>query len=240
MNEVLESFKNIVDSSDGGDVGTPFARSIWLFGIEPGDSKQDQEIRESGMVEISDSDYSVDTQMRWVYNKNAFKLLASIDGKAVAEWESFAHEKQPFARGSKGYFKGNLYPVASQSLATWSERSQEELGIGKEDFYDWCRKERYPEIQKLVTEHQPALIIGVGVGHRNEFAKAFFGKSASEFLVFQSMANQRIRRLYYQETNGIKLVVVPHLSPRGPYCLSSTDAIQCAGSFIADWQTDQT
>jgi len=239
MNEILKAMKNIIESSDGGDPGHLGARSIWLFGIEPGDSKADQTSRESGNTRPRDDDYSVGTQMQWVFNQNAFKLLAAIDGKSVYEFESFAKGKNPFVKGCSGYFKGNLYPVASNNLDAWSKVSQEEMGCDKKEFYEWCRKERYPEIQNFVEKFRPRLIIGVGVGHRNEFLKAFFNDGSADFLVHRSEIKQRVRRLYYKEKDGVKLVVIPHLSPRGPYCLSSYDAIQKAGEFIADWINDQ-
>jgi len=240
MNESLESMKNIVDSSDGGDLGHPGKRSIWLFGIEPGSTNADQLMVESGNSKPVDENYSIETQMTMKFNQGAFKLLAAIEGQSAREYVTFANSRRPFVKGSEGYFKGNLYPVASHDVNRWSEKSQQDIGLSKQEFYEWCRNERYPAIRRLVEQSQPKLIIGSGVGRRNEFARAFFGDNDTNFTVHNSEADHKVRRLYFQERNGVKLIIIPHLSPVGPYCLSSYEAIQNAGKFIADWMKNKT
>lgn len=76
----VENKNTFFDHCDGGDPGTPKSPSIWLFGLEPGWSKTDAKAEQLTTDCKEDLDYSVETQLGWPFNRNAFKLLAALDG----------------------------------------------------------------------------------------------------------------------------------------------------------------
>lgn len=225
--EMLEKF----DGYDSGDPGTTESPSVWLFGIEPGYSKADQ-VRDLNANVLKDQDYSLATQLQWRYNQNAFKLLAAMNGYEVEQYRKFAEKAQPFVRGCSGYFKANIYPYACNNVGEWHEYAAKETGfLDKKSYLQWCQENRLPEIKKWIDKCQPKLFIGVGNTHRDRFSLAVFGRIV-DFDVHQFAVNNHGKKIYYSSADGIKLVVIPHLSG-GRNGLNSDDSLQKAGSFIA-------
>lgn len=215
--------------SDELAAGTPTAQSIWLFGIEHGTYKSGHD--GAGAAPESD-DYSIETQRRWPYNQKAFKLLAAMKGIPVEQWREFAETHQPFVRGSKGYFKGNLFPFACHDIGHWPQDAVNETGMAeKREYQAWCRERRLPAIRSWVDEYRPAVFIGVGVGSRTDFSSAVFEGPASLNESVISAGNQT-RRVFHQISGTKKLVVIPHFS--SPSGLNSDALLQKTGEFIAD------
>ncbi|WP_198288730.1 DNA translocase FtsK [Pandoraea sp. B-6] len=215
--------------SDELAAGTPSAPSIWLFGIEHGTYKSQHD----GADPTSGSDeYSIGLQRKWPYNQKAFKLLAAMKGFSVANWSEFAETHQPFVRGSRGYFKGNLYPFACHDVGHWPQDAADETGIAdKREYQAWCRDHRLPAIRSWVEEYQPEVFIGVGIGYRADFASAVFDDLVTLNESVISARNQT-RRVFHQSAGRKKLVVVPHFS--SPSGLNSDALLQRTGEFIAD------
>jgi hypothetical protein len=218
------------DGCDGGDPGSPKYPSIWLFGIEHGvyKSRHDPAFQDTD----DDDTYSVQTQLKWPYNRNAFKLLAAIEGVAVKEFRNFAESRQPFVHQSKGYFKGNLFPFACRSVSEWPIAAKAETGMSKAQYREWCTEHHLPEIKKWVDKYQPKIFIGVGTTNRQEFSRAALGKEV-EFEVFQFPVNGHEKRIFHAKLDNRRLVVVPHLSG-SRHGLNSNESLQKAGEFIAN------
>lgn len=208
--------------------GTPSKPSIWLFGIEHGTFRSIHDPDHNGAA--TDENYSVSTQLKWPYNQKAFKLLAAIDGHSCSEYLEFAHSKQPFAKGSPGYFKGNLYPVACHSVDAWDDQAISETGFtSKKEYQSWCMQHRLPTIHAWLNEHQPRLFIGVGIRHASDFSTAVFGE-ALPLTHHQFLINNAKKNVFYRADGWRKLVVIPHFS--GPNGLNSNASIQEVGGFI--------
>jgi len=209
--------------------GTPSAPSIWLFGNEHG---KDKNPHDGTLPDIDTDQYSISTQRKWRYNQKAFKLLAAMNGYKVDDWKKFADDKQPFVKGTTGYFKGNLFPFACHDVHHWPDDNKKETGMDdKHHYQEWCRKHRIPAIRSWVEEYQPKVFIGVGIGYRDDFSRAALGNDSR--LVEDSISDgTRIRRVFYQINGKTKLVIVPHFS--SAYGLNSNALLQAAGEFIAN------
>ena len=232
---IRESMLKKFDGCDSIDPGSPESPSIWLFGIEPGWSKNDQE---SAADQKSNQDdcYSIQTQIKWPFNRNAFKLLAAMHGNgySVKTYKEFAEKFQPFVHDSKGYFKGNLYPYACNNVHEWHEYAARETGFpDKKSYLQWCSDYRFPEVKNWVDEYQPKVFIGVGSTYRADFSRAFFGE-AVELKEEIFSVNGHGKRIFYTKVAGKTLFVIPHLSG-GKNGLNSNESIRLAGEFIANF-----
>jgi hypothetical protein len=233
MNPNLASMLAKFDGCEGGDAGTPTNPSIWLFGVEPGWSKSDQARTDTPKNPLDDG-YSIETQLQWPYNRNAFKLLAAINGVLVSQFREFASKHQPFVQGSKGYFKGNLYPYACNNVGHWPQDAVEETGLtSKAEYQKWCNEHRWPTVKGWVDEHQPALFIGVGNTFRSQFASSVFGRSI-ELESHKITVNGHSKKVYFGQSDGRKLAVIPHLSG-GSNGLNSNEAIEKTGVLISNF-----
>lgn len=220
------------EGCDGGDPGSPDRPSVWLMGIEHGTFRSVHDEVHGGEV-AANPDYRVEGQLNWPYNRNAFKLLAALDGLAVTDYREFALERQIFARGSQGYFKGNLYPYASRRLTEWSESARVATGMDKGAYQVACEKDWFPVIRSWVQEYRPRLVIGVGSSFRSQFASAILGQSTS-FDQRTFDVNGYRKRMYFSLDGDTPLVIVPHISgsSRG---LNSDESLAVAGLMIREW-----
>jgi len=211
--------------SDESNAGSPECPSIWMFGIEHGETKRNQ------VPEPFTGGYSISEQLTYPYNQKAFKLLSAIEGRKVSDYKAFAEEKQPFVSGVPGYFKGNLYPFACRNVHTWPTYAALETGTNdKREYQVWCRQFRLPTLKRWIDEYGPKLFIGVGIGCRDEFVQAVFGESAS-LTEHRICVGDYQKRVFSHVSQAITLVVVPHFS--GANGLNSDDSIQQVGTLIA-------
>lgn len=225
---------------DSDNPGNPERPAVWLFGIEHGEIGTIA--NSSPSIEPVDC-YSIKTQLgfRSPFNRNAFKLLAAMNGYQVAQFRKFAEEHQPFVRRGRSenikgngnlYFKGNLYPYACKKVKIWPEDAIRETGISdKNKYQQWCLRHRFPVIKQWVDKYQPKIFIGVGITCRDEFSSAVFGRVVN-FELHQFSVNKHGKKIYFASVDGIKLVVIPHLSG-SQYGLNSDESLQEAGEFIA-------
>jgi len=219
------------DGCDGGDPGSPEAPAVWLFGIEHGTYKSRHDA--SFHTAQDDPDYSIQTQLKWPYNQKAFKLLAAIEGKEVANYREFADIYQPFVKQSKGYFKGNLYPFACRNISEWPAEAREETGLTKLEYREWCKKHHIPAIKKWIDKYQPKIFIGVGTTSKSEFVSAVFGEEI-ELNTYRFSVNGHEKQIFHAKTIERRLVIVPHLSG-SRYGLNSNESLRIAGEFIANF-----
>jgi hypothetical protein len=226
-NQILNSMLQEFDGCEGADPGSPESPAIWLFGIEPGRSISDRE--EPATYNPVLEGYTIDVQIKWPFNRNAFKLFAAINGEPVSQYREFAELNRPFVAGSKGYFKGNLYPYACNDLNEWPEDAAAATGIqSKAAYQQWCRTNRFPAIGRWIDKYRPRLFIGVGNTCKADFSSVMFGDE-QELDLHQFTTNGSTKKIYYRAEGHKRLVVIPHLS-RG---LHENAALQHAGEYIA-------
>ena len=113
------------DHWDGGDHGSPGKPSIWVFGIEYGEAPDKRSPKEGSNIDYQDIDY----QLGFRYGQNLFKLLAIMNGYPISDFKKFARQYQPFTQKSKGYYRGNLYPVPRNRNKPWDEHMKRETGF---------------------------------------------------------------------------------------------------------------
>ena len=235
-----EQFKaSIQDSTqyygcDGGDPGSPESPSIWLFGIEPGWSKKDaaqDAVPQSAADQERFARYAVDLQLEWPFNRNAFKLLAALEGHSPDAYRSFALERRPFEAGSRGYFKGNLSPIPFNNVDEWDGDAQEQTGFADRLAYEtWLQSARLPVIAAWVAKARPRLFIGTGSSRATLFGAAVQAKGLSthEFKV-----GDHVKRIHWSTDGLVNLLVIPHLSG-GPNGLNSDESILAVSEFARE------
>lgn len=215
---------------DGGLPGTEASPSIWLFGLEPGDPVDPLQ------KNLKVDGYSVETQLKWDFNKSAFRLLTVLAGKDIRESESFARQHKIFEHNSPGYFKGNLFPYPCYTLKDWNENAKNHTGFQeKKQYRKWCREARYAVIRNWINECKPRLFIGVGISCRRDFASVVF-RSNIELNKKNFDIEGRSYTIYYASENGRKLFVIPHFTNR--FKRPGTAALIEFGKFIRDHQLE--
>lgn len=222
---------------DGGDPGEPASPSIWVFGIEWGWSKKDQLTEEVGETEPVDLLYSVKSQLNWPYNRNTFKLLAAINGENPRNFREFAHSVRAFEKGSKGYFKGNIYPIPFNRVDKWDEQAVQRTGLKDKSAYQtWCKENRFSVISEWRKVHRPNLFIGVGSTFLSDFQKI---AGVEEVEKYEFTVNGHKKTIYWGKRDNLNLLVVPHLSG-SRFGLNSYKSLEEVGSFVRKRLADRT
>ncbi|MFO1243712.1 MAG: hypothetical protein U1E71_00815 [Ramlibacter sp.] len=207
---------------DGGDPGSAQFPSIWVLGIEHGIKNGVNDPSSTAPAE-SDGSYSIATQLKYRFNNNAFALLAAIFDHPVKDYINFARMKQPFVKGSKGFFKGNIYPIACSDVSSWPPEAEAETGMSKEEYRRWCDEFRLPVLASWIEEYRPQVVIGVGLMNSDQFSRAVFGRSVPLLRTDVQHGAGKTKRLMYAHVDGKKLVVVSHLSwPQSDLGLTNT------------------
>ena len=230
MDKELEEWICSFSGCDGGDINA----DTWLCGIEWGYKDATDERRteyyervlreeiEDGKVKLKE-DYNLfeDEEQEHPFNLKAKKLYASIRGE----------------EGGPGkLLKLNLSPIAFRG-----DRQDLWINNGLLEITGFEKKAEYVKalnklsrFKDITTENEPKLIIGTGVGHRNNFAESFFGCDGSEFknikIEPQSEKNKGVRNIYYLKKGETLLVVVPFLG--GPNGLNRDYLLEQVGKEI--------
>lgn len=216
---------------DGGDG----QGAVWVLGVEHGNSPNEG----SGPDAAHDGN-PIARQRTYRYNVQVFKLLAAIAGMAVQDWRGFAEREQPFVKGQRGYFKGNLYPYPCWNDLLWDAEARRETGFQSKDTYRaWCRHHRFPVLSAWIGQAAPTLIIGTGIMRVQDFVDVAFEQApVTRQNHFVEVAGRRSRFVAVQ-SNGRLLVVVPHLS--GSRLFAADATLQAAGTMIAGmWEAART
>lgn len=231
---LVSSAERFLETCEGSDIGSPESRTTWVFGIEPGWSVRDQ-ARLNADIEASreQSDiHSVETQLESPYNRNAFKLLCAMDGGAPENYLEFAKRVRPFERGSRGYFKGNLFPIPVNKLITWDEEARRDTGFeSKAEYQSWVRKVRLPLLSSKVEQHRPRVLIGTGIGSLEDFRNV---ARATEVQEHTFTVNGHKKRMFVATDGLVPLVVLPHISG-SHWGLNSNESIAKAAKVIVDY-----
>lgn len=220
-----------LDTCDGGDPGEPNRRSIWVLGIEPGWSVWDsQRVRSKDSQLLNDADsYSIDLQLKWPFNRTAFKLLAALHGADPTSYREFASKARPFERGSLGYFKGNLFPVPAHSVKDWGAAEIEKTGfLEKKEYKSWLEENRFPILRHWIEQYRPKLVIAAGLSHEADFLKLVPEYELREEVFQVNNYKKRVALAY----NGVTaMAVVPHFSG-GVNGLNSNSAVKHVAEII--------
>lgn len=222
--EVLEKFFGC--DSDERSAGNEIEQSIWLIGIEHGTFKS--EIDKTS----EDQSYSIDTQLKWSFNMKAIKLLAIVHGYEIKNYKDFAYRYEPFVKGSKGFFKGNIYPYGFNKVSAFTEEAKQKIGLNtKKEYYDWCDKNRIPVMHSWINEYHPKIVIGIGISKKEQFGQIVFGKQV-ELKEKEFIVNGHTKRFFSFVDGEKKLIVLPHFS--GRHGLNSNRSLELAGKYIKD------
>ena len=119
--KLFEKWATTYSGCDGGDIGSLNNRSIWFCGIEwgGGDEANVEALNTMFSKDMSIPPSGYDdwkNNLSWIFNWQAVKLLAAIDGRQISDYKLFAEEVKPFTVGSGGYFKMNIYPLAFRNI----------------------------------------------------------------------------------------------------------------------------
>lgn len=211
---------------EGGDPGSPENRSIWLLGIEPGWSLADEAANSGMEVERAAKleTYSVELQLEWPFNRNAFKLLCALEGGDPQDFRAFARRARPFERDSTGYFKANLFPEPCNKVGEWNADSAAKTGFTrKDDYRAWLRENRFRVMKSWIERCRPRLVIGAGLTHLADFLEITGTKGIPS--VHNLTVNGYTKRLHVATNGMAPVAIIPHLSG-GPHSLNSNEAVR--------------
>ncbi len=228
----VEEEARFLETCEGGAPGTPDRPSIWMLGIEPGWSLADGAAAEQqdALRDEQLEKYSIELQLKWPYNRKAFKLLAALEGLSTDEYVQFAESARPFERGSNGYFKGNLFPEPFNKVGSWDETATEATGFAsKAEYQNWQRSARFSVMRAWIEKCQPKLVIGTGLTHLDDFLAITATTEIPAAHRFE--VNGHSKRLHVATSGIVPVAVVPHLTG-GSYGLNSDEATRVAASYI--------
>lgn len=228
----IEDHHAFLDTCDGGDPGTPGAPSTWLLGIEPGWSLADAKTNpvEDAQFASELKAYPVELQLKWSFNRNAFKLLSALGGGSPEDYRQFAMAARPFERGSTGYLKANLFPEPCNNVGEWDEISATNTGFATKDAYRaWLREKRFLVLTRRIADCRPRLVIGCGLGNLEDFLAITGTTERPPARIIE--VNGHAKRIHVATSGTVPVAVIPHLSG-GPHGLNSNAAIALAAAHI--------
>lgn len=233
-NPIFETWAKSYSGCDGGDIGSPDRRAIWLCGIEWGGARTVEGLQAEmrrGESRPPEGYRNASDNLAYIFNRQAMKILSAIHGTTVSGYRDFCAQAQPFAQGSSGYFKMNLYPIAFKDTnqTRWHEEFAAATGFEKKSGYiDWCRKHRFPQMRQWAATARPKLILCLGKSYLGDFQRAFHGESAA----FTHDPPIDGHDLWWSVNGDSTLVVViPFMVNR--HGLTRNDSIQKFGARIA-------
>ena len=218
---------------DGGDMGTPERRAIWLCGIEWGGTWTAAELQDEMQSDHSsppEGYADAGHNNAYIFNRQALKILAAIAGQKVSTYRDFCMQAQPFTKGSSGYFKLNLYPIAFKDTnqSRWHDEFAQATGFEKKaDYIAWCQAHRFPAMRQWAQTATPQLILCLGKNYRDDFMRAFHDEGAS--LHHESIDDRDL--WWSRNAEGTLVAVIPFMVNR--HGLTRNDSIQKFGDRIA-------
>lgn len=205
---------------NGGDIGDPANKSIWVCGIESGGDFEpltDLSIlsqpskgwctKNVQTKQVSEA-WQVNLKLRFF--RMATKLLTVLNGQSVNDFESFAKDKQPFVEGSSGYFSLNLFPINFRNIKHehWTDLHYQATGFStKAEYIKWLTENRFQEMREWTEKYQPKLIICIGKSERDRFFEAFSGDTDYE------LHKTSLNEVYFKKLikSDSLIVVIPFL-----------------------------
>lgn len=232
-NSNFEKWATSYSGCDGGDIGSPERRSIWLCGIEWGGTRLAEQVQAEMLRDNSQPRQGYEEashNQAYIFNRQALKILSAIDGRQVSAYREFCEEAKPFTRGSSGYFKLNLYPIAFKDTnqARWREGFAQATGLSeKSEYIDWCKAQRFPQMRQWARNARPKLILCLGKDYRADFKRAFHDEKAT--FTHESIDG---RDLWWSiNSEGTLVAIISFMVNRNG--LTRNDSIQKFGDRIA-------
>lgn len=222
---------------EGGDLGCPCAPATWVCGIEPGgphsvDAAALQRlVRAPGAAGAQPGYADWHSNLAGSFRRRITKLLAALHGWPVAEYRTFAEQRQPFVQGRRGYARLNLYPVgfADTDPSRWNADFAAATGFTrKADYLAWCDAHRLPTLRRRAAAHVPRLVVGLGKSYLAPFQRAFLDPDAS--LAHESVAGKPLS--WGRNAEGSVVAVLPFLTSASG--LQSNAAIQDFGRRLRE------
>lgn len=178
------------------------------------------------------SRYAVEVQLTFPYNRKAFQFFSELHDRKLENYVDFAMETRPFERGSKGYFKANLFSAPFKSMKTWDREAIEMTGFEtKAEYQSWVRENRFAVLKGMIEKHRPKLLIGTGTSHLHDFLTITGTEQvppADRFPV-----GQHFKRMHIGTTGIVPVVVIPHFTG-GSHGLNSDESIRIAARKVRD------
>jgi hypothetical protein len=218
---------------DGGDIGSKEHPSIWVCGIEWGGGNTPDDIRDAMKYpeNVPPRGYrDLEEQLGYRFNQWAFKLLAAINGQRVEDYGAFAEQAKPFVEGSRGYFKMNLFPIAFKKTDhnLFSGEFSSVTGFAsKNDYIQFCKEYRFPQIRSWAQTYVPDLVICTGKGCKDYFSSAF---GVTSTFNLEKMQDRPDHINWAVNSWGSLIVVLPFFG-NGQF---SNEGAQIVGERIAD------
>lgn len=232
-NSTFAQWASAYSGCDGGDIGSPASHSIWLCGIEWGGAGNAENLKADMLRGASQPragyEHASDN-LAYIFNRQALKILCAISGGQVSDYQEFCEQVQPFTKGSSGYFKMNLYPIAFKDTnqAHWNEQFAELTGLEKKsDYTDWCKQQRFPQIRQWARAARPRLILCLGKSYRTDFKRAFHDENAT----FNHKPIDGRDLWWSLNADGSLVVIIPFMVNR--HGLTRNESIQRFGEKIA-------
>jgi len=217
---------------DGGDIGSPDRRSVWVCGIEWGGGHDLASLEKHLLDDVSVPDAGYDDyseNLAYIFNRQTMKLLNAMQGGDVKDYVKMAENRRPFGKDSKGFFKMNLFPIAFKDTGhqRWLIDFVGVTGFAsKADYLAWCRRVRFAAMRSWVAESKPKVIVCFGKTLINDFESAFVNGEAK--FVKETILN---RELSWTRTQDDVLVAVCPF-PVNRYGLNSDALLQAFGDRI--------
>lgn len=232
-NPNFEQWARSYAGCDGGDIGSPERRAIWLCGIEWGGIRSAECIEAEMRCDESQPRTGYPDAAHnhaHIFSRQALKILSAIAGQKVSQYRDFCAQAQPFTQGSSGYFKLNLYPMAFKDTnpARWHGEFAQVTGFEtKSGYLAWCRAHRLPAMRQWAHAARPKLILCQGKDYRADFKRAFHDDNVT-------FNHEPIdgRDLWWSlNADGTLVVIIPFMVNRNG--LTRNDSIQKFGDRIA-------
>ena len=242
VNADFEKWATGFSGCDGGDVGSIHSRSVWFCGIEWGGGHPADAEKLRGVfsedVGTPPEGYTEDDGMpawkqnlAYIFNWQAIKLLAAINGEHVSAYKSFAERIKPFVKDERGYYKMNLYPLAFRNTSheLWQEGFANATGFSSKQFYlEWTRENRFPAMKNWVASYSPRIILCTGITYINDFKSAFVDDGLA--LNLEIIDDRELH--WVKNKNGTIVVVMPFMINR--HGLTKNVSIQKFGERIRE------
>ena len=250
---VSPNFQQYALSYSGMDGGNPDA-PLWICGIEFGGElagenqfTQADKIpcwtdasREASINKAKATGNRQDGYKMWPFCRLASKLTVAVMSGDISEWRQhyYSDSEQKGYCGACGCnFSLNLYPINFRRIgdAGWNDDLRCGTGFASRHHYRaWCVEHRFRWLQKLMSNHKPSAVVCCAAAEtRDDFARAFCGRSPQDWSKPFSTLDRGRKRLSFFKLNGIvdgtTVWIVPFLGQGG---LLRDDDIKTVGGWI--------
>ena len=224
---------------DGGDIGSPQSRSIWVSGIEWGGGHDLDSLKKTmvDQVDVPPPGYDEPSHnLAYIFNRQTMKLITAMNGGQVDDYEVMTSQHRPFVKDSTGYFKMNLFPIAFKDTGhqRWQTDFVDLTGFSSKDEYlSWCRHVRFAKMRNWVSTYKPKVIVCFGKTFIKDFTTAFV--NGDEKFNRENILNRELT--WTRTVDDVLVVICPF--PVNGYGLNSNVLLQAFGNKIQNLMMDE-